>query len=688
MSFPNWREWLYSAKAFVAAMLALFIALAGSLPNPYWSVVTVYIVSHPLSGATRSKSVYRVFGTVLGAAAAVAMVPNLSQAPVLLCVAMALWIAGMMYLALLDRTPRSYVCMLAAYTMPLIGLPTLMQPDTIFDVALARSEEILLGIVCVSVVNTVLFPNRVAPVVSRQMAQLTRAAAEWSAAVLAIREPFGAPHAQRNRLLADVAALDGLIKQLSYDSTHYGEAEHVRQMRLRMTMLIPQVSALFDPLLALRRQQGPRLDALRALVARLTAWMHEGSADDPDAAAAALRGEAAAIAAALPAERAMDDALVSNALMRVGELIDLWQDCMHLQRVYASRAPLPPLRYRSGQLIGTTLHYDHGLLLFSACAAAGAALVASLAWIALGWPAGAGGVILAAVSCCFFAAQDNPAPMIGRFLYWVVVSVLLAGVYLFAVLPRVDSFPVLAASLALPLLLAGAFTGRPQLNMSVLLFTSQTIADLQLNNSYNADFQSFANSSLSSVLGLVFAIAWTTVTRPFGAEVAARRLTHDGWRDLVGLSSASLRDDHTAAAARLIDRTTQLLPRLGLIRDQSLARMDAVRDLRIGLRILDLQRLRRTGSAAVEEAIGAVLRELSAHYAECIRRHHPLDPPPSLRARLDAGIGRLLHATDEACHDAVQALIGLRLAMFPDLPARGEAAPLDPLSPSPVPSRS
>ncbi|MCP4638157.1 MAG: FUSC family protein, partial [Methyloversatilis sp.] len=75
LTLPGWRDRLFSAKTFAAAMLALYIALAFELPNPYWAMATVYVVAHPLGGATRSKAIYRAAGTVIGAAAAVFFVP-------------------------------------------------------------------------------------------------------------------------------------------------------------------------------------------------------------------------------------------------------------------------------------------------------------------------------------------------------------------------------------------------------------------------------------------------------------------------------------------------------------------------------------------------------------------------------------------------------------------------------------
>jgi len=90
MNMPTWREWLFSAKALIAALLALYIALAIPLENPYWAMASVYVVSHPLSGATRSKAIYRALGTLLGAAASVVLLPTFAQQPVMLSLAISL----------------------------------------------------------------------------------------------------------------------------------------------------------------------------------------------------------------------------------------------------------------------------------------------------------------------------------------------------------------------------------------------------------------------------------------------------------------------------------------------------------------------------------------------------------------------------------------------------------------------
>jgi uncharacterized membrane protein YccC len=113
--YPSWRPWLYSLRAFAAAMCALCIGFAIGLSHRYWAMATACVVSQPFSGATWSKSAFRLAGTLIGTNGAVILVPNLEYAPALLSLALAASIGGCLFLLLLDRTPRSYVFMLAGY---------------------------------------------------------------------------------------------------------------------------------------------------------------------------------------------------------------------------------------------------------------------------------------------------------------------------------------------------------------------------------------------------------------------------------------------------------------------------------------------------------------------------------------------------------------------------------------------
>jgi len=54
-------------------MLAFSIALLLDMPRPYWAMASVYITSNVLTGATSSKAVYRILGTLVGAAGTIVL---------------------------------------------------------------------------------------------------------------------------------------------------------------------------------------------------------------------------------------------------------------------------------------------------------------------------------------------------------------------------------------------------------------------------------------------------------------------------------------------------------------------------------------------------------------------------------------------------------------------------------------
>ena len=128
------------------------------LPRPWWVLMAVYVTTQPLAGALRPKMTYRLLGIVAGAAAAVVLVPHLVNSPPALCLAIAAWIGLCLYLAIQERTPRTFGFMLAAYTAAIVGFPYLDQPGDIFQIALDRVEEMSLGVICATVAHTVFAP--------------------------------------------------------------------------------------------------------------------------------------------------------------------------------------------------------------------------------------------------------------------------------------------------------------------------------------------------------------------------------------------------------------------------------------------------------------------------------------------------------------------------------------------------
>ncbi|KAB0678476.1 FUSC family protein [Aureimonas leprariae] len=656
-ALPTWRDWLFSAKAFAASMLALYVALAAGLPRPYWAMAAVYVVANPLSGATRSKALYRALGTFIGAAGAVLLVPPLVNAPELLSLAVALWTGGFLFVSLLDRTPRSYVFMLAGYSLPLIALPAVGDPGSVFDLAVARSLEITLGIVCASVVNSVILPTAVGPTLANQVDKWRNGAAEWTAGILGSGDPAAAAEG-RLRLAADVRGLELLIGQIAYDPAARRTARHARELQARLAMLLPILSSLGDRIGAARAAgadpQG--FDALRADVLR---WIEDPAVADPDG----LRRRIAALEEEVEGQADWGALVLAGALARMRDLVDLWQDIEAAQRriVLGERAQgrEPAPRFRN--VFARAPHYDFGLLAFSAGSVVLATLLASFVWIESGWVEGSGCVIMTAVGASFFAALDDPVPQIKAFTIWMGISIAVSGFYIFAVLPQVHGFEMLVAVFAVPFLLFGTLVGRPQFTLIAMLLAVNTASFVGVQETYSADFASFLNGNLASVAGGLFGLAWTMATRPFGAALAARRLLRASWRDVASIARGGSLPADGRFAGRMLDRSGQLAPRLAALPDGEAP--DALGELRLGLNLIELKRVRRDGRAA--PAVGELLAAVGDLFTERARTGRRIEAPERIRVTIDAALSEAAVDRSDAGRATLNALVGIRRALFP-----------------------
>jgi uncharacterized membrane protein YccC len=651
------RQWLFSLKAFAAAMLALYIALALGLPRPYWAMATVYFVSHPLTGATRSKAAYRVAGTVLGATAAVATVPQLVNMPIALMGAISLWIVGLVYLSMLQRTPRSYVFLLAAYTLPIVALPAVSQPAGIFDIAVARIVEIVIGIVCAGLVGAIVFPAKVAPALRARAATWLADAATWATDIMS-----GDPHASasRHRLAADILALDQLITQLSYDTESANTLRHARALRERMTMLMPLLSSLASVLEALRKHPDGMPAPLAEALAATSRWLKGATAPVLRAAA----GDSASHGP--PGDRYA--ALAATAWSQLGKLAEHWDACVALQQGIGDRpdSPRRPLPQVEAQPVRAH-HHDHAMLLFGACSTGLAVFCAGLMWIFSGWEDGAGAVAVASIACCFFATIEEPRPVAYSFLRWSTVCLLVSSFYLFLVVPNAQRFETLAGMLALPYLGIGMLIARPGFNLIAMLLSVNTASFANVQSVYDANFLATFNGSLATAAAMLFAPVWAMATRPFGARVAARRLIRASWQDLAQAATRRAADAHTRLGGRMFDRLGQLVPRLAASDDQLSS--DGFVELQVGYCALALQQALPLLPLPARKAVRRVLSVVARHFRARLRAGHVIAAPAELTAWIDEALRQVAAVPGGARREMLDALVVLQVTLHPGAPS-------------------
>lgn len=658
---------VFALKTFAASMLALVIALAMDLPRPYWAMATVYITSQPLAGATSSKAFFRVMGTLVGATMTVALVPNLINAPELLCLAIALWVGLCLYLSLLDGTPRSYVFMLAGYTVALIGFPSVSEPGAIFDAAVARVEEICLGIICASLISTIVFPRSVAPAVAHRIDTWLSDAQRLSQVVLLREGTSETRRGKRLKLATDIVEIDTLSTHLAYDRlTDRNAVTGLGEIRLRMLMLLPVIASLEDRLAALGEEALRRHPELKRLLEDLAQWItSDVGARQPAERIRAMITERQAV---LDDSASWERIITTSLLLRLRELVDLSRDCRALTAAIADGRNVSTLdmAFHSEAGAAPVRHRDRGLALWSAAGAAAAILICCAFWIGTGWPDGATAPMITAVACSFFAAQDEPARFIRSFGLWSLVAIVVVAIYLFAVVPAISHLEVLIVALAPTFLLYGLLIARPATAGTGMALAANTATLLAIQSTYSADFASYANSAVAFFVGVVIAELVTRIARGVGAEWVANRLVLSSWKTIAVAAERRGKGDRAEFAGLMLHRLGLLVQRIAFLSESDRRDTDSLVQLRIGINIIDLRRARYGLAVSTISVIDDMLDQL----ATACRTYAGGGMPTELLTSVDRALAQAVKDPNEkAREDALIGLVGIRRGLFPDAPA-------------------
>ncbi|GAA5655933.1 p-hydroxybenzoic acid efflux pump subunit AaeB [Brucella sp. NBRC 13694] len=673
---PKFWDVVFSLKTFAAAMLALWIGLMANLPNPYWSIAAVYIVAHPLSGATTSKGFYRLIGTIIGGAVTILFVPHLVNSPEILTLAIGLWMGLCLAISLLDGTPRSYLFMLAGYTVAIASFAVVSVPETTFDYAVGRVEEIAIGIICAAVVNRLVFPRHSGPVLVSRIDNWLRDGSKL--ALASMRGEGATPEflRDRQRLAADALELRNLTTHVAYDTSsirNVGTQLHVLQQR--MVAVLPIISSLHD-VLAMKPGENEKSwhPAVQKLLDEACDWIESGEN---------LTEERRAVFLQLIDEidrhgkdaTSWGELLPFNVAARVRDLVQIWSDCITLRQdiVSGSRHALRWRRY-DAHLKARPMHRDYGMALLSGFSAFLATCVATAFWIASGWSQGSAAAMMAGIFCCIFATMDDPVPVMRKFNWLLLIVIVAAFIFEFALLPLVDGFFPLVLVLGLFLIPAGLLLAIPSQFLLGMVLCVNLPNMLMLQGHLTHDFVSFANANLATVVGIVIAAVVTSIVRSVGAEWSVRRLIKAGWND-IALAAERRPGRHrrqrmNRLLLRMIDRIGMMTPRLALVPAADVAKVDLLRDLRNGMNTIDLQQYRSKLPENCRPAVDEVLDGVGAHYRALANKPQEAgEIDRNLLASIDAAITTIIESGSPAIAKRTRmALVALRFNLFPKAP--------------------
>jgi uncharacterized membrane protein YccC len=151
---------IYVIKLTIATLLAMSISMFFNLSSPQTSIFTVFIVMQIHSGLVFSKSFYRFLGTLIGFIIALILTSSFSQDRYWFMGFFTLWIAICAAAGFKYRNFISYGFVLSGYTVALIVLPNIDNPLNIYGFAIERISEVVVGLLCASVVSEIIFPKQ------------------------------------------------------------------------------------------------------------------------------------------------------------------------------------------------------------------------------------------------------------------------------------------------------------------------------------------------------------------------------------------------------------------------------------------------------------------------------------------------------------------------------------------------
>lgn len=682
---PTLRDLVFSAKAYLAAVLALLIGFSQNLENPYWAVLTVYIVlTPPETGAVRSKALFRLIGTVGGGLLIMGVTGLFGDQLGILVTATIAIVSVAVFLRQLDRTPANYLWFSGGITAGVVGLTNLMAPTNVFAYGTARMGEILLGILSITAVDSVLWPRPMTPDFVRTIGQWREQARGWVARALDPSARAALDEAGRQSLRAElrdlakaVGAIDMKAVQLPFDVVPEApRGQALDLVRSEIVRLIADLVAVDIWARALPEERTADA-ALAPRLKEVTAWMADGDdLSEEMIEAYATRGDAllrALLAAADETPDADEASLLRHGLLtRTASLVRHWADLSAaLLSITEGRALPAALRtaarqarpVRSVDYLGAALDVAPIVLSMT---------FTTLLWYFTAWSSGAGALLFSFIGCVFLVGQGGILLSGAGLLVSILSAFGLVFLYQYAILPRVTDFPVLIAVIGCAMLPLGLFMAMSMAGMLIAVFT---FAFLGLQNAYSADFNQSLQTLSASLVGLLIALTSLYLCSYDHGRFASRRLVRAVRRDIVDLA----RDRRVPGRQRFlfltVDRLALYFTAAGqAAQGDTIPRLRMIEDFGVGINLLTL----REHEGSVAPVTRDIIRRLRIAIAEAFNRKLNLQPDDApLREAVQKAIADPALEAEPARGKLLEALAGMRLAIgnaATPLPGDAEAA--------------
>jgi uncharacterized membrane protein YccC len=540
MKWLTKNAFLFSVKTCIAAFLALYIALKLNLDKPAWSLTSVFIISQLYSASTLSKSVFRLMGTLLGGAFIFFIYPITVLYPLLFSVSVSLWIAFCLYLSLHDRTPKSYVFMLAGYSAAIMGFADVDSPLEITYTVISRIEEITVAIVCSTLVHMIIFPVRMSTLLEISVNNWFESAKKLCSEMLT--RVSKEKSLENEHIMIQMANYPLNVEALITHCVYEGDSARtlIRMVTVQyqhLSYLIPTLTAIEKRLILLSEHGVSFPDFIAETFSHFLVWVNNpeqfGSTD-------VLVEEMVASQERIKALYASGEMNAEEGLLLTG-LVERLQNFIRIAHAYLGvKEKVNALNDERNPAKFTLFkkHADKGLIFLSSLTIFIVTMLCCLFWIGTGWKHGGTAPVMAAIACSFFAAHDSPIASLQVFLKAVIIAIAASLIYTLVLIPWATSFEALVICLAPGLLALGMVIAKPASNIFGLIIATQIPSFMGMSHDFRPDPLSIINSAISTVVGILIAVLVTAIIRNKRPSWTAKRALRKGIKDLLQFTQA------------------------------------------------------------------------------------------------------------------------------------------------------
>ncbi|EMB4110354.1 FUSC family protein [Serratia nevei] len=538
-------QWRYALRNSLAMCLALWVAFVLELDEPSWALTSAAVVSFPTVGGVISKSIGRIFGSLMGAAASVAIAGHCLNDPWLFTLFIAAWIGLCTYISNHYQNNVSYAFALAGYTAAIIAFGTVNVTDTqqIFDIAQARVCEVITGILCGGLMMMILPSTSdgealLTSLRRMQLRLLEHAAMLWQPEITAQMRT------SHEGVIGQILTMNLLRIQAFW--SHY----RLRRQNNLLNYLLHQQLRITSVISSLRRMLLNWPDRPANLMPVITQLLDE--LRDPATDKYRLARLLQQIAPQDPT-----DYRHRAFWLRLRHFCWLYLRCNRwLQRLESATAvsELQPPRVTS--LARHTDSYEaayNGLRTFL-CIVIGCAY-----WINTQWDAGSAALTLTAISCVLYSSTPSPINSVSTLLKAVLLLSVVCFVVKFGLMIQIDDFWVFCAFL-FPILVTMQMLKLQ--NPPYAALWGQLIvfmgSFLTVSNPPSYDYQSFINDNIAKVVGVLLAGLAFQILRPSSDKRKSRRIIRALRRDFIDQLSKRPQQSESQFESLIYHRISQL----------------------------------------------------------------------------------------------------------------------------------